>query len=135
MLTNSQKLAVATNGAVVPLTPINSGGMSWMPFSWGRAVNTPGTAANNLANTTPDNNLNPTQQTVIQSFSNDTGGAQPGVLPLYPNATADGLSFVRKPPVSLQCQASSAISAHPLLLVGGAFALFYLLNQKKGRAA
>jgi hypothetical protein len=95
------------------------------------SLGVPGTAANTLANVTPDD-VNPTAQTVFDSFTNDHGGTQPGVLALDPNATANNLSFVQPPPVSTQCELISTLNANPLLFIGGTFVLFYLLNQGHG---
>ena len=99
------------------------------------AINVPGSMANTLAQTSPDY-PSPMALTVAQSFGNNYGDAQPGILPLNPNATADNLSFVRPMNVTAGCAASQAISSHPVLLVAGAFALFYFLNQKsKGKVS
>jgi hypothetical protein len=123
------------SGGGVPYSVI-----SWTPPSapFGTAptaINIPGSAANNLAQTSPDY-TSPIALAVAQSFGNDFGGAQPGVLPLSPNETADSLSFVRPMNTTPGCAASQAISSHPVLLVAGAFALFYFLNQKsKGKVS
>ena len=110
--------------------------ISWRPpsqssyggyFGMG-ALGAPGTTATALANTTPDG-PNPTMQTVIDSFSNTVGSAQPGVLQLDPNTTANNLSFVQPQKQSLQCQIVSDINSNPLLVIGGTFALFWLLSQ------
>lgn len=157
--TQTQVLAVNTNGAVAPLTNpsgiapdlssgypmgINAGSPTaganpsgWFAslFGPGNAVTKPGTAANALAQTSPDY-PSPMALTVAQAFSNDYGDAQPGFVPLPKlNWTANNLSFVKRASITPQCVAVGAMNAHPLLLIGGAFALFYLLNQKKGRAA
>jgi hypothetical protein len=91
-------------------------------------INQPGTAANTLAAATPDG-ATPTGQTVVNAFSNTNGGAQPGVLPLDPNQTANNLSFVVPPAASLQCQVVSWINSSPALFVGGIFALVFLMNH------
>lgn len=91
------------------------------------SVQASGTAANTLARTTPDG-ATPTGQAVVDAFSNNYGGAQPGNLPLYPNATADGLSFVHTPPPSLQCQIVNGLNNNPLLFIGAVFGVFYLAN-------
>lgn len=113
--------------------------MSWAPSGQGiqdgyfgvnasdMSVQASGSAANSLAKTTPDGATS-TGQAVVDAFSNNYGGAQPGNLPLYPNATADGLSFVRTPPPSLQCQIVNGLNSHPLLFIAGVFGVFYLAN-------
>ena len=71
---------------------------------------------------------------VADAFSNTNGGAQPGVLPLYPNATADGLSFVQTPPPSLQCQLINGINANPLIFLAVVAGVFYLADMGMGKA-
>lgn len=111
-----------------------NGGSSASVGGQGAAVNTPGTTANALTQTSPDYPT-PTALTVAHAFSNDSGGAQPGVLALSPNMTADSLSFVRTPAPSQSCQFVSVLNSNPILFIGGAFLLVYLANyqSKKGR--
>lgn len=90
-------------------------------------INQPGTMANALARTTPDG-VTPTGAAVVSAFSNNYGGAQPGVLPLDPNWVANNLSFVRPVEPSLECQMNGAINSHPLIFIGGVFGLFWLLG-------
>lgn len=91
-------------------------------------INQPGSAANNLANATPDG-ATPTGVAVVNAFSNNYGGAQPGVLPLDPNQTANSLSFVQPLQPSLQCQITNLINSNPLMFLGIVFGTFYLANQ------
>lgn len=141
-----------TNGMGCPCTDNPTGmqglGMSsysvasWNPpsqsseggyFGMGTSVNTQGTAANALANASPDA-PNPTTQAVFDAFGNDVGSAQPGVLQLYPNATADNLTFVRPLELSTQCKVIGTLNSNPMWLIGGAFLLFYLTGQGTHKA-
>ena len=123
----------------------SGGGVPYSVMSWAdpsapfganpTAINVPGSMSNTLAQTSPDA-PSAMALTVAQSFGNDYGDAQPGILPLSPNETADNLSFVRPMNITAGCAASQSISAHPALLIVGTFALFYFLNQKsKGKVA
>lgn len=122
------------------LAQVNYADMSWTPPSMSspngyfgnQAAFQPGTAANMLLNQSPDGPT-PTGGAVFDAFTNNAGGTQPGVLALDPNATANNLSFIQAPPVSTECKVMSAINAHPLLLIGGVFGLFYLLNEHSGK--
>lgn len=116
--------------------------LSWTPPSQSSpggyfgngSLGQPGTAANALANAQPDGTT-PTGNAVVDAFSNDNGGAQPGVLYLDPNVTANNLSFVQAPVQSTQCKIISTLNANPLLFIGGTFALFYLLGNSKTKRA
>ena len=109
---------------------------SWNPpgqgvsegFFGNNALKTSGTAANAIATSTADPPT-PTGQAVFDAFSNNYGGVQPGHLPIYPNGTADNLSFVQTPPPSLQCQLVSTMNANAGLFVVGTLALFWMLNK------
>ena len=96
-------------------------------------VNIPGTAANALATATPDGGT-PIGTAVVNSFSNNYGGAQPGVLPLSPNDTANNLSFAQPAVQSLQCQLTNAISGNPLMFLGIVFGVFYMANMGAHKA-
>ena len=109
-------------------SPGGSFGMNNPATGQGLAVGVPGTAASALVQTSPDY-PSPTSLAVVHSFSNEWAGAQPGVLPLNPNWTANNLSFVKPLPQSPGCTFSQMIEGNPVVFIGGVFLLFMLVGR------
>lgn len=130
----------ASSPTLVNPLPPTSGPTANYPASWvgndgyPAAINTPGTVANTLAQTSPDYPT-PTALTVAQAFQSAVpgAGAQPGVVSLpYLNWTANHTSFVKPAPGPSQtCPLTNWVNSNPLLLLAGAFAVAYLAASPK----
>ena len=130
MPSQTQLLAASSDGTILPLTTPSS---TTVPYAQQTSVNQPGSMALTLANTRTDNPT-PTALTVSQSFQSGVpGSAQPGVVNLYPNETADWLGYVQSAPGPAQlCPVTNWFNtANPWLLAGAAFAAVYLLSNPK----
>jgi hypothetical protein len=109
--------------------------MSWSPPSQSSpggyfgdgSINQPGTAANALLNQSPDGTT-PVGSAVMDAFSGEGGQAQPGVLAINPNATANSLSFVQPPQQSTQCEIINTINGNPWWLLVGTGLVFYFAS-------
>jgi hypothetical protein len=134
----------ASSPTLVNPSPPVGGPTANSPSSWAgndgypAAINTPGTVANTLAQTSPDYPT-PTALTVAQAFQSAVpgAGAQPGVVSLpYLNWTANNTSFVKPAPGPSQtCPLTNWVNSNPLMLLAGAFIVAYFAGRPARRAA